>query len=155
MCAQTHVTALADGASNCWSVILALKPNCQTLKLILDWSHIAKKFQTVKNALGEPFKESLEKAKWTLWHGEAEETLRKIALIRDKITDEKKRPQLKGLQNYLQNNLDYLVNYDEREKANKTFTSQVAESHIDAIINARRKQKQKIQWTREGTHNVL
>ena len=27
--AQTQVTGLADGASNCWSVILALKPHCQ------------------------------------------------------------------------------------------------------------------------------
>ncbi len=50
---QTRVTALADGAHNCWSVILALKPHCQTLECILDWFHIAQKFQQVKNALGE------------------------------------------------------------------------------------------------------
>ena len=55
----------------------------------------------------------------------------------------------------LENNRDYLINYDEREKANKPFTSQVAESHIDSIINARHKRKQKMQWTREGAHNVL
>ena len=35
------------------------------------------------------------------------------------------------------------------------FTSQVAESHIDTLINARHKRKQKMQWTREGAHNVL
>lgn len=155
MSLMTHVTGLADGANNCWSVILALKPHCQTLEPILDWFHIGMKFQTVKNALGEVFEESLEKAKWSLWHGEAEETLRKIALIRDNITDLKKQAKLKGLQDYLQNNLEYLVNYNEREKANKPFTSQVAESHIDTIINARHKRKQKMQWTREGAHNVL
>ena len=55
----------------------------------------------------------------------------------------------------LENNLDYLVNYDERQKANLVFTSQVAESHIDSIINARHKRKQKMQWNREGAHNVL
>jgi hypothetical protein len=152
---QTHVTALADGAYNCWSVILALKPHCQTLEPILDWFHIGMKFQTVKNALGEAFEESLETAKWSLWHGKAEETLRKIALIRDNITDLKKRSKLKELQDYLQNNLEYLVNYNERKKANKTFTSQIAEAHIDTIINARHKRKQKMQWTREGAHNVL
>jgi hypothetical protein len=155
MSKETHVTALADGANNCWSVILALKPDCKTLEPILDWFHIGMKFQTVTNALGEAFEESLEKAKWSLWHGEAEEALRKIALIRDNITDEKKRSKLKGLQDYLENNLEYLVNYNEREKANKPFTSQVAESHIDSIINARHKRKQKMQWTREGAHNVL
>ena len=121
----------------------------------MDWFHIGKKFQTVKNALGEAFEESLEKAKWTLWHGDAEKALRKLALIRDNITDEKKRSKLKSLHDYLQNNRDYLVNYDEREKADKPFTSQVAESHIDTLINTRHKRKQKMQWTREGAHNVL
>jgi hypothetical protein len=37
----------------------------------------------------------------------------------------------------------YLVNYDAREQANKTYTSQVAESHIDALINARHKRTKK------------
>ena len=152
---QTHVTGLADGANNCWSIILDLQPYCQTLELILDWFHIGKKFQTVKNALEETFNESLESAKWTLWHGGAEEALKKIAIIRDNITDQKKRSKLKGLHDYLKNNLDYLVNYDERKRANKAFTSQVAESHIDSLINARHKRKQKMQWTREGAHHVL
>ena len=152
---QTRVTALADGANNCWSVISVLEPHCQTIEPILDWFHIAQKFQNVKNALDEAFSESIESAKWTLWHGEAEEALRKIAFIRDNITDEKKRSKLKGLQDYLKKNLDYLVNYAEREKTNQVFTSQLAESHIDAIINARHKRKQKMQWTREGAHNVL
>ena len=137
------------------SVILALGPYCHSLELILDWFHIAKKFQNVKNALGEDFSESLEKAKWSLWYGNVDESLQKLTLIRDNITDEQKRSKLKGLQDYLENNRDYLINYDEREKANKPFTSQVAESHIDSIINARHKRKQKMQWTREGAHNVL
>jgi hypothetical protein len=152
---ETCITALADGASNCWSVILSLEPHCKKLELVLDWFHIGKKFQNVINALGESFSESLEKAKWALWHGDSEKAIRKIAFIRDNITDEKKRSKLRGLHDYLQNNLDYLINYDERKKAGKTFTSQVAESHIDTIINARHKRKQKMQWTRDGAHNVL
>ena len=152
---ETQVTALADGASNCWAVILALEPHCHSLELILDWFHIAKKFQNVKNALAENYNESLDKAKWSLWHGNVDESLQKLILIRDNITDEKKRSKLQGLQDYLGNSRDYLINYDEREKANKPFTSQVAESHIDSIINTRHKRKQKMQWTREGSHNVL
>ena len=152
---ETDVTALADGANNCWSAILSLEPYCKTLEPILDWFHIGMKFQTLKNALGESFEESLESAKWSLWHGDAEEAIRKIALIRDTITDTKKRSKLKGLKDYLENNRDYLVNYSERKKANQIFTSQVAESHIDCLINERHKRKQKMQWTREGAHNVL
>ena len=113
------------------------------------------KFQTVKNALGDSLSDSLEKAKWSLWHGETDKALQKLTLMLENITDEKKRSLLKGLQDYLQNNRKYLVNYGEREKLNQVFTSQVAESHIDSIINARHKRKQKMQWTREGAHNVL
>ena len=50
-----QVTALADGAKNCWSVVAAIHPACATLAYILDWFHIAQKFQNVKNALGEAF----------------------------------------------------------------------------------------------------
>ena len=42
---ETTVTALADGAKNCWSVLSALTPECETLECILDWFHIAQKFQ--------------------------------------------------------------------------------------------------------------
>ena len=48
-----------------------------------------------------------------------------------------------------------IVNYEEREQANKTYTSQVAESHIDAVINARHKRTKKMQWACEGAHHVL
>jgi len=152
---QTQVTALADGASNCWSAISILEPHCETLELILDWFHIGMKFETVETALGESLADSVESAKWCLWHGEADEALQKLSLLRDNITDTKKRSKLKGLQDYLKNNQKYLVNYSEREKANKVFTSQVAESHIDSMINTRHKRKQKMQWTRKGAHNVL
>ncbi len=151
----TRVTGLADGASNCWSVLLSLKPHCQELECILDWFHIGKKFENVKNALGEGFGKSLESAKWTLWHGEAEETLTKLKLLQDNITDDAKKSKIKGLHDYLKNNSAYLVNYDERESLGITYTSQVAESHIDSLINARHKRKRKMQWTREGAHNVL
>ena len=64
MSPDTKVTALADGAKNCWSVLSALTPACATLECILDWFHIAQKFQQVKNALGEACTTALESAKW-------------------------------------------------------------------------------------------
>ncbi len=47
------------------------------------------------------------------------------------------------------------MNYDERDRANKTYTSQTAKSHIDSLINARDKRTKKMQWTREGADRVL
>ena len=152
---DTQVTALADGAQNCWSVVAAIQPECATCECILDWFHIAQKFQQVKNALGEAFAPSLESAKWKLWHGNADDALTKLAVLRDNVSDEGHRSKLTGLYDYLHRNQLYLVNYDAREQANKTYTSQVAESHIDTLINARHKRTKKMQWTREGAHHVL
>jgi len=121
----------------------------------LDWFHIDKKFQNVKNALGASFEEALERAKWKLWHGQVDEALSKLALLKDNVTDEKKQSKLNGLYKYIKSNRKYIVNYDERKRANKTYTSQVAESHIESMINARHKKSGKMQWSREGAHNVL
>lgn len=71
------------------------------------------------------------------------------------ITDDEKQSKIEGLHDYLQNNLAYLTNYDERDNSGKVYTSQVAQSHIDSLINARHKRKRKMQWTRQGAHNVL
>ena len=152
---KTRVTGLADGASNCWSVLLSVKSHCLDLECILDWFHIGKKFQNAKNALGEAFEKSLDSVKWTVWHGEAEAALIKLELLQDNITDDVKQSKIKGLYDYLKNNLAYLINYDERKNLGRAYTSQVAEVHIDSLINARHKRKQKMQWTREGAHNVL
>ncbi len=66
-----------------------------------------------------------------------------------------KRSKLADLYDYLNRNQAYLVNYQERAQQNQTYTSQVAESHIESVINARHKKSGKMQWTLEGAHNVL
>jgi hypothetical protein len=136
MSPETKVTALADGAKHGWSVLSALPSECETLECILDWFHIAQKFQQVQNALGEAFTSSLESAKWKLWHGHPQDALTKLAVLRDTSTDEGHRSKLIGLYEYLHRNQAYLVNYDARAQANQTYTSQVAESHIEALMNA-------------------
>ena len=147
--AETSVTGLADGALNCWSVLLSLQSHCHSLECILDWFHIAKKFQNVKQVLGGDFEKSLESAKWELWHGKAELALAKLALFRENVTDPEKKVKLKGLSDYLKRNQEYLVNYEQRKQAGQTYTSSVAESHIEALINARHKKTGKMQWTRD------
>lgn len=153
--ANTLVTALADGAKNCWSVIQALKPHCRHIEAILDWFHIGKKFQPLLNSLAEQERESLENAKWKLWHGQGDKAIEKLEVLRKQITDQKQQNKLKKLKDYLQRNQQYLINYEQRQQSNQTFTSQVAESHIDSVINARHKRDGKMQWSRKGAHSVL
>ena len=109
----------------------------------------------MKHALGDSFDDSLANCKWNVWHGNVEESLIKLEMLMLNISDSEKCSKLKGLYNYLKQNQDYIVNYDERKRLGKTFTSQVAESHIESIINARHKKSGKMQWSREGAHNVL
>ena len=155
LCRATHVTARADGAKHCWTALGALHPSCATLEGMLDWFHLGKKCQTGQNALGEALEASLERATWTLWHGKAEEALAKLALLRNNITDEAQKSKMTGLYNYIDRNQAYIINYDERATTHQTYTSQVAESHIDTLINARHKRTGKMQWSREGADNVL
>lgn len=152
---ETKVTGLADGAHNCWSVLSIIKPVCHTLECVEDWFHIGKRFPNVKTALGEAFENALDSAKWQLWHGETKDTLTKLILLGDNVTAEAKRSKITGLYDYIYRNQAYIVNYDERKRANKTYTSQVAESHIDSLIKTRHKRTKKMQWTREGADHVL
>ena len=62
---------------------------------------------------------------------------------------------IEGLHDYLKHNQAYLTNYDQRHNLGQAYTSQVAESHIHSLLNARPKRKRKIQWTRQGADNVL
>ncbi len=155
MTKRTRVTGLADGASNCWSVLQSLRVDYQNLECILDWFHIRQKFQQVTNGLGEGFEQALDSAKGTLWHGEAPAALTKLKLLQANIIDDAKQSKIEGLHDYLKHNQAYLTNYEQRDNLGKAYTSQVAESHIDSLINARHKRKRKMQWTREGAHNVL
>jgi hypothetical protein len=155
MTPESQGTAWADGAHNGWAVLSVVAPQCQTLECMLAWLHIGKKLQNVKNALGEAFATSLDSVKGTLWHGKAREALTKLALLRDKSTEEAKRSKITGLHDYIQRNHAYIVNYAERDNAKTPYTSQGAESHVDTIINARHTRTRKMQWTREGAHHGL
>jgi len=152
---DTEVTALADGATNCWSVIVSLENYCKKITGILDWFHIGKKFQNVRSAVEDGDTETLEHIKWTLWHGRPHEALTKLHMLTTNVTDAKKRAKLEGLYDYLERNTAYLVHDEARAQAQQTYTSQVAESHIETIINARHNKSGKMQWTRAGAHKVL
>ena len=151
----TKLTCLTDGASNCWSITNSLKPYCKNLMNVLDWFHITKRFTIIYNHLDDTFKDKLEKVKWFIWHGKAKEGLERLLGLQCIIEDPKLSSNLKDLYQYLERNKEYMVNYQERQEKNLPFTSTYAESSVNALINARQKDNRKMQWTREGAHNIL
>ena len=153
MTIETKVTALCDGASNCWNVVDALKDQCVNITKILDWFHIAMKFKNI--SLPKYLAKKVDKIKWCVWNGLKAEAIHRFDEIISKTKNEKMKDRLTKLQNYLINNQEYLVNYSERYRAGKLISSSLAESNVETLINQRCKGQQHMKWTREGAHPLL
>lgn len=63
--------------------------------------------------------------------------------------------KLADLRDYIESNQSYIVNYEQRNSSGLPYTSTIAESSVNNLINVRQKQDKKLQWTREGAHQVL
>jgi len=153
MTAETHVIALCDGAVNCWNVIQELEGRCCSITKILDWFHIAKRFQNI--SLPKYLDEKLDHIKWCMWHGQSAKGLLRFDEIINKTRVNKMKARLVQLKCYLENNETYLVNYKERYDAKKVISSSLAESNVETLINRRCKGKQHMKWSRKGVHPLL
>lgn len=156
---QTQVTALADGAKNCWNIIRFLKGHCGALLLILDWFHIGKNLKTLFKKVS-CFDENIkELVMIKLWKGQATQA---IELLKEEATRIAKHLATLKFQEditktitYLENNKKMIVNYQQRKKDGLIYTSSIAESTVEHLLSQRMKKKQKMQWTREGCHAIL
>jgi hypothetical protein len=155
MTSETTITALCDGASNCWNIVDSLEEHCQSIERILDWYHIAMKFQNTR--LGqEELNERLSGAKWYLWNGLPDKAIARLSSIRDSLQeDQKKQGKVQALLTYIENNASFITNYQKRQDAGLIFTSQMAESTVESLINKRCKGHQHMRWSREGLHALL
>jgi hypothetical protein len=150
---KTSVTALCDGASNCWKVAEALKPLCGSMVCILDWFHISMKMQNV--SLPEKLKSKFLRVKWHLWRGNSDTAVIRLDQLQDSITSIKEINKIKKFKVYIENNKDKIVDYRRRHKNNQIFTSNLAESTVESLINQRCKGQQHMRWSRDGLEPVL
>lgn len=152
----TELTYLTDGASNCWSITKGLEKYCKSMIKILDWFHITKRFTIILNkSLKEEFKDRINKVKWHLWHGNSKNSLSRLEALISDINDEKVKSLLTELYEYINRNKKYLTNYQKRKAKELPFTSTLAETSVNSLINERQKNNKKMQWSREGSHNIL
>ena len=153
MSKTTHVTALCDGAKNCWSVIDALKPLCGSVTCILDWFHIAMKMQNI--SLPESLKNKFMRVKWHLWRGNAAHALKRLSELEKEAKTGQNIDKIKKFHTYISNNSSRIINYRERQKLGKVFTSNLAESTVESLINQRCKGQQHMRWSRDGLNPLL
>ena len=150
---STKLTVLTDGAKNCWSVISSLTSSYYNIITILDWFHIGKQFKNVEHHIPETLRESFDGAKWFLWHGNPEASLERLGMIRSEMDDHKK--SISSLMTYIKNNHANIVNYSKREDEGFVYTSQLAESTVNNLVNERQKHDARMQWSRSGADCIL
>lgn len=150
---NTKITALCDGASNCWRVVEALRPLSGGMTCILDWFHISMKMQNI--SLPEKLKIKFLRVKWHLWRGNTEAAITRIQQLIKAAKSTGAIDKLKKFELYIQNNLARIINYSERKKKGLIFTSNLAESTVESLINQRCKGQQHMRWSREGLNPIL
>lgn len=150
----TMVTALADGASNCWNVLEALIPYCLAIVFILDWFHIGKYIQGIKKTIPQ-FENQFHNVREALWYGTVDVALYTLSDLLTSTTDTEHIRLITNFYNYINDNRTRIVNYDARKKASLPYTSHVAESTVEHMLNERGRKKQKMQWSRDGIHAVM
>lgn len=155
MGSTTRVICLADGADNCWSVAESIKDKCSEITFVLDWFHVGMKFKNTSSSIPEEYKELYDKVKWHLWHGRPATSLIRLEQLRSKLQDQSAIDKLDKIKNYIENNTDKIVNYSAHKFKGLPYTSHTAESTVGHLINARQKNKQRMRWSRTGSHNVL
>ena len=150
---KTHVTALCDGAQNCWNIASSLEPLCGSITYILDWFHLAMKFENIP--LPKKLKEDLISIKWHLWRGDVAKAIIRFKEILELTKDERHHDRIQKLSNYVDNNKARIVDYSVRKEQGLVFTSNLAESTVESLINQRCKGQQHMRWSREGLNPIL
>jgi hypothetical protein len=153
MTPNTHLTALSDGAKNCWKIIDALKPLCKKVTAILDWFHISMKMENI--SLPENIKPKFLRVKWHLWRGNVSFAMIRLHQLKEMAVTDKALKKLTKFITYIDHNQDTIVDYRKRKNAGLVFTSHLAESTVESLINQRCKGQQHMKWSREGLDPIL
>ena len=118
-------------------------------KQLIQWDKVTTLFDCCVTR-----KSQYEHVLWKLWHGKPDDA---IELLKTVIaaTDSKTATKLTKFSGYIKNNIDKIINYDERAQKKQVFTSSFAESTVESLINQRCKGQKHMRWTREGLDPVL
>lgn len=106
------------------------------------------KFQNI--AIPDDNIELFNDIKWNLWHGNCDkalERLTELTKIKEIVANQSLSSKLSKLSTYISNNKAGIVNYEQRKNNGLVFTSNLAESTVNTLINERQKGKQKMLWS--------
>jgi len=176
---STDVTAFTDG---CPGLRSALIDAGVTTPPILDWFHIAMRFQhAAQTASGlsadNPSRvhakavivEEVERLRWRIWNGKAKNAKRSIDRIRKVIhiykephTHQTKSAPIRRLwhalldvDKYLRGQSSWLTNYARRYRAGQRVGTSITEGTANFLIKRRMNKLQQMRWSRRGANLLL
>ncbi|WP_167760340.1 ISKra4 family transposase [Paraburkholderia pallida] len=135
---------------------------------ILDWFHIAMKFQAAQRSVfGSKMIDPMERqsveteiihAKWLVWHGKGSKAVERIKALNGRLLTREGYEfstlwwNLNTVSCYLRNNAHTLVNYGARHRNGLPISSSIAESAVNQVISHRMAKKRQMRWSDEGAH---
>jgi len=148
---------------------------------LLDWFHLAMRLTVMQQIakglpltiqdeaetypLRDPVVWSLERLKWSLWHGNVYKAFQKITDLAMDLDvavattgDGTARKLLKAVEDfhtYIDRNRAFIPNYGERYRYGERISTGFVESTVNQVISKRFCKKQQMQWTKRGAHLLL
>lgn len=148
---ETKVYFCADGEETLWKN--GREKICNSTG-ILDWFHITKRLTEIFLWQPSELKLLWKTVKDFLWKGNVDNALSVLDNV--KIFDNTKiQKKIKNFIGYLENNRQYIIDYDTNRDNNLPISSAIAESLIEQLVSPRLKKKQKMQWSRESAEYIL
>ena len=163
--ADQPVTVLTDGGDSVRALVGDLPAGSEHM---LDWFHVAMRL----TGLGQyarglahynpleatALQDRLERIKWRLWHGDADEALARARVLAEDVAAlASGYPGLTrlikataGLATYIGNNSAAITDYAERWDHGEIISTAFVESTVDLVISRRFAKKQQMQWSKKG-----
>lgn len=150
-----EVFFFADGERCLWDIKKAYFPQAIG---ILDWNHISRNLSKALRIVRdhEQRDQIRQKLSEFLWRGESQAALAELSkLIAEEQKNlspekEQKWTDLKDFRTYIQNNQDWIVDYESYQKRGYYIGSSIVESTVNHLGAFRLKKKRARQWTRPG-----
>ena len=153
-----EVVYVCDGDRSLWKI---KEEHFEEAKGILDWDHISRNLNKALRVIEDKGKRKRrrKKIKNLLWEGEVGKSL---SVLKRTIREEEKltpedRGRLKHLvefKGYIENNLEWTINYGQAREEGYYISSSIMESTINSIAANRLKKKRSRKWLRAGADSV-
>ncbi|MFB3041319.1 MAG: hypothetical protein ACE1ZS_05890 [Candidatus Poribacteria bacterium] len=165
---QTELVILGDGARWIWRLARMRYPFAT---LILDWWHLKQRvWETIDYLKQTHFFSDKDALRWgrrlvrMLWHGETNGALKFVLKLGEQLKiefpvtarerNELNRKSLPLLYEYISNNQEAVVNYQEKKEDGYFVSSVFAEKAIDVLV-CRRQKCRGMNWSRSGAENII